>query len=327
MANRRQFLNSLGLLVLCAGAIAQPAHKGIAILVGVSKFDHLKITPLEGPPNDVVLMRGALHALGYRDADVTTLVDTQPAELHPTRNNILRVMRAAAAKLHRGDNAIIYFSGHGSQVPQNIALMKQGYVEPDGLDEVFLTRDTRYWNRATRTVEGALLDDHIGEAISAFTRKGVQVWAIFDTCHAGDMARSPSNPEATIWRGVHGTQLAIPDEELLGTPRADFSQAFSRHRGKAPLILFYASKSDESTPEEYFNLPNALLGSTRSNERRRFGVFTWEIANALATTGRTFDELVDVIRSRYDSRPFPTPGFEGPLQTPVPIRNPLGARK
>lgn len=316
-------------IAVLLGAFASPSLAAFrAILVGVSQFDHLPIQALQGPVNDVDAMVRALRAFGVPSPDIFVLTDKSPSNHHPSRANILRVLREQARTSQSGDWVIVYFSGHGAQIPQRQPVAKGRWVEPDGLDEVFLTRDTKRWDRKKRTVEGALLDDEIGDALAEFTAKGAHVWAIFDSCHAGDMMRSAPRPSGdVIWRGVDAAAVGVPMNllaRMVSAPskRVNLTNRVSTpargHRklsaGTGHAIAFYATRPEESAPEEWyesseFDAPN--IGGVA--QRRRYGVFTWELATALAKKPQTFADLSRTIAQQYQSRPFPTPVFEGNL--------------
>ncbi|MDA7922098.1 hypothetical protein N9B73_10105 [Verrucomicrobiales bacterium] len=59
----------------------------------------------------------------------------------------------------------------------------------DGLDELFLPADTTEWNPATKTIEGAIIDDEIKEWVDEIRETGAFVWIVFDSCHSGTMTR------------------------------------------------------------------------------------------------------------------------------------------
>ena len=300
-----------------------------AILIGVSQFDHLKITPLEGPKNDVMLMAATLQARGVPDKNVIRLVDSEAQHYQPTRTNILRVLAETAKTSRRNDLIIVYFSGHGAQVPQPKPVPKGRWIEPDGLDEVFLTRDTKLWDKRKQRVEGALLDDDIGVALAALTKRGVHVWAIFDTCHAGDMIRSTTVSDgAPVLRGINATILGVPLAMVSATaidsppPRTIRSSAMNSLvrqqvsmskplNGK--LVAFYATQPDEAAPEELFPYPDSFIDLPSRTVNGRFGIFTWELANAMRQSYGSYAELAKAITAKYEARPFPTPLFEGDL--------------
>ena len=327
------FVRSVMVLSL-AFALSADAHAQRAVLVGVSKFDHLNITPLEGPPNDVALMAAALSRRGIPAAKIVQLTDTARSDLLPTRANILRVLGEQARMTKPGEVVVIYFSGHGAQVPQVTPVAAGNWVEPDGLDEVFLTRDTKLWDRNQQKVEGAILDDEIGAALAQFTKKGARVWAIFDTCHAGDMARAVSLPHnsSTVWRGVNPLELGVPAEALAqgnldqkaksgsglasrGAMRAGLmsSGRTDKDGARKEMVLFYASQSDEAAPEELFKRPDIDVFSGNENASLRFGVFTWAVADALGAATSHYRDIAHLIARRYSNRSTPTPLIAGPL--------------
>ena len=314
--------------------ITSVAAETRAILVGVSKFDHLNIAPLEGPLNDVKLMDIALQARGLDARNIIKLTDDSPESYKPRRANILRVFSGMAKASIANDIVMVYFSGHGAQVPQPTPVPKGRWLEPDGLDEVFLTRDTKLWDKKNQRVEGALRDDEIGDALQAFTKRGVDVWAIFDSCHAGDMVRgSPMTDNAPILRGVDATALGVSTAAMRAVTYRGASQRSNRSgsisrlalpqglSSKTPnsanLVAFYATQPDEAAPEELFPYPASFVDSQSRPVRGRFGVFTWELAGAIAQAHRSYAELAKAIMARYETRPFPTPQFEGDLARPL----------
>ena len=94
-------------LVLAAHPVAAETR---AILIGVSKFDHLKIAPLDGPLNDVALMDIALRARGLPSQKIIKLTDYSAENYKPRRANILRVFAETAKTSLANDALIVYFS-------------------------------------------------------------------------------------------------------------------------------------------------------------------------------------------------------------------------
>ena len=101
-----------------------------AILIGVSLFDQLPIRALEGPPNDVTLMNDTLLALGVRQQNIVKLVDSARPDLLPRRASILLVLGEEARRAKRGETVVVYFSGHGAQVPQAIPVQRVDGLSP-----------------------------------------------------------------------------------------------------------------------------------------------------------------------------------------------------
>jgi hypothetical protein len=204
-----------------------------ALLIGVSNYPSLAQNKrLRGPANDVQIMRASLLQSGIASSAITTLADgvvdqtAKPNQANsqasvqanlPTKQNIISGLRGLAQRAKPGDWVIVYFSGHGSQQPQPPAskLPLGTYIEPDGLDEIFLPYDVGRWNGAKGVVDGALIDDEIGLEFDNITQRGIKLWAIFDTCHSGGMAKSIHlGDNAPVNRFVTAESLGVPAEAL-----------------------------------------------------------------------------------------------------------------
>lgn len=308
-------------VALLAGAVPLQAAPQ-ALLVGVSGYPSLpEARRLRGPRNDVPLMRDALLRAGMSAAGVTLLADGVPgSRALPTRQAILSAMADLAARATPGDWVVVYFSGHGSQQPQpRLPAGSGAHREPDGLDEIFLPYDIGDWDGRAGGVRGALVDDEIGAALAAITARGARVWAIFDTCHAGDMARS--------WQGAApGVSHRNVPPDALGVPATAGALPSPRRTPTAPpggAVVFYAAQPDEPALEEPLPEAGAAGAPGSGAQRRVHGYFTWLIAQALAQQGgaardpaqpgTTLAALARRVAQGYASRPFPTPLFEGNL--------------
>lgn len=301
---------AVGLLCLALPALAAPQ----ALLVGVSGYPALpEARRLRGPRNDVPLMRDALQRAGMPPEGIVLLADGVPGSAGlPTRSAILAALAALAAGAGSGDWVVVYFSGHGSQQPQPPVPPGSGrYVEPDGLDEIFLPYDIGRWDGRIGTVQGALVDDEIGDALAAISARGARVWAIFDTCHAGDMARTWHGAQpGRSYRAVPPQALGVPAGRAVRPPGPRSAAAPPPAGGR---VVFYASHPDEPAAEEPLpppgGAPNAAL--------KVYGYFTWLIAQELGRQAgqptATLATLAERVAQRYASRPYPTPLFEGDL--------------
>ena len=177
----------LAIIGLMMGTLPSMAAEKYAVLVGVSKYPHLKShLQLEGPVNDVVLMRQVLREKGFADDHIQVLAEGDQTRL-PTRNNILTTLTRLTEQVQADDFVFLYFSGHGSQQP--IASAANKHREPDGLDELFLPRDIGYWQDDVGVVENAIVDDELNTVITTLRDKGAFTWAVFDSCHSGTMTR------------------------------------------------------------------------------------------------------------------------------------------
>src|SRR4051812_27267299 len=98
-----------------------------ALLIGVNGYDNAQ--DLHGCLNDVALMSEVLTGYGF--AEQTLVVDP-----NNTRDEMLDAFEAFVAKVAKDDEAVVFYSGHGSQV------LDVNGDEPDGRDETIVPRDS-----------------------------------------------------------------------------------------------------------------------------------------------------------------------------------------
>jgi uncharacterized caspase-like protein len=287
---------------LLATVLAVPAWAANhALLVGVGSYPALPERRLLGPANDVRLMADSLQALGWPPAQLRVLADQ--GDGLPTRANILQALARLADVSRRGDWVLLYFSGHGAQVP----------APGGGVDEVFLARDASAWQPREAGLPGALRDKELRQALQRIRAQGAHVWAVFDTCHAADMLRGRLLP----WRYLSAAELKLPlpGLQLAYRSPAPLRQTQPPKGGLGHYIGFFAAGRDEGTLEE------ALPDPDQPGRMSAFGVFTWELVRALRAGDATdFAALAARVQAAYQARPFPTPEFVGDLALPLPRR-------
>ncbi len=88
-----------------------------ALLIGVEKYQ--KELPLAFTVNDVTILAKTLRERnGFGADEVLTMTDdAEPANLRPTRANLIEAIPRWLARIGRGDRLIVYFSGHGFRDP------------------------------------------------------------------------------------------------------------------------------------------------------------------------------------------------------------------
>ena len=341
----RSVLNRSAVTALLLGSLlflSKSAYgETFALLVGVSGYPSLpEQRRLRGPANDVALLRSALIRSGLQPKNIAVLADgVVDSQALPTHGNILEKMRVVGTTAKTGDWVVMYFSGHGSQQPQppKSKLPNGTYIEPDGLDEIFLPYDVARWNGQTLSVEGALIDDEVGAEFASMSKRGVRVWAIFDTCHAGDMAKGVTRrDDGPVTRYVSPISLGIPSD-LMQAAKTIAAAGQVRPKGSSTagarpvsqlkhadqgLVTFYASHSDEPATEEFLPAPTeGTKDAAPDRPKRYFGLFTYLLAQALPSWKGDFRELADGIAQRYKTRPYPTPMFEGNLNLTPSFRH------
>ena len=308
---------SLFIIAFAASVITKDgnASEKYALLIGVSNYPSLpENRQLPGAKNDVLLMRNVLGNIGFHKANITLLADNVDGTSTPTRKAILTALDEIRDKSLSGDFVYLHFSGHGSQQP--ILDKALAAKETDGLDEIFLPADIGRWDGKIGTVRNAIIDNEFEAAITAIRQKGVFVWTVFDTCHAGTLNRGLRDT-LELSREVAPLELGIP-AKLMGrvlsarrgiTPKrvddAWSGNSSNNANSLGAYIAFYASQSDQITTETKFKVGDHFAVH---------GTFTFAIAQTInAKPKLSYRELSQQILNQYatHNRFFPTPLFEG----------------
>jgi formylglycine-generating enzyme required for sulfatase activity len=90
-----------------------PAGKKYAVVVGINRYAHKKLTPLKYAENDATALAEVLTRAGY---EVVLLTDSaKKASLQPTRANIEARLREVLEKCRGGETVLLALAGHGLQ--------------------------------------------------------------------------------------------------------------------------------------------------------------------------------------------------------------------
>lgn len=288
----RTLARALALLLLFSASLTHATDH--ALLIGVADYPNLpRRLWLQGPVNDVALVKTLLLEKGFSANNINTLVSRAGPANEPTRANIVQSFVSMRARVKPGDRVFFYLAGHGSQQPQPKDHPGRP-TEADGLDEVFLPADVQKWDGtgAQAFIAQALLDDEIGEWIDSLVDAGAVVWGVFDTCHAAGMARGPGQGNRqTRSRAVSPAELGIaaaantptraPVSQRLasvstgegdGMRRVPGTYANGRTDGRS---LAFAARGHEPASEEWLPRGTSLRGA------RMQGVFTWHLVQHL----------------------------------------------
>ena len=318
----RIFLASVfGSLIIFATALVGVtiAHaENYALLIGVSGYPTLSAAHrLEGPRNDVVLLRDLLSRQGFKQANIRILADGVPGAEEPTRARIMDALDTLADKVRPDDFGFVSFSGHGSQQPDD---PNNPNRKPDGLSSTILPFDIGKWSGPAKSVENAITDHQFGAALNKIRANGAFVWAVLDSCHSAMMTRGNE-----VGRSVSPADLGVPADALQ---KAAADAAVSRSRGigdgsefdisrnpathVSGIAGFFAAQSWQEAPE--MGLPPA------SAEQKPYGLFTFTLAHLIEQYPHiTYQQLDQRIRQEYGrlNRSGPTPLALGELTARV----------
>lgn len=291
---KRYLVLFLVLLTTTTAAMAEPRTR--AVLVGVGDYLTLD-ADLQGPPNDVALMADMLVRRGVAAGDITALTDPG-AQLPngirsdtPDRDKILSTFASAIADSQSGDTVVFYFSGHGTQAPDDNG------DEQGGFDELFLPRDAGNWNGAAGDVENAIRDDDLAVLAAQAADKGVKLVGIIDACHSATGFRAVGGDSAGRARYIDPVALGIPD--------APDVSAASAPPPSGEFVFLYAAQSDQRA----FEYPVEDAGW--------YGDFTRNLVNVLLEVpDLTYEQLAQATTMRLRTRSgqaAQTPDIEGTL--------------
>ena len=178
MTSRRTKFGMAALALLVLGAGPSPADAGQkALLIGAGAYPYLPDAfQLRGPGNDVRSMNAFLvREWGFSSSDIRVLEDEEA-----TKQGMLKALRVwLPGATEPGDRVVIYFSGHGSRVPD------ENGDERDDMDETFIPTD---FGRGGQRAEDMLIDDELADALARMSDR--QILLIADSCHSGTVTRS-----------------------------------------------------------------------------------------------------------------------------------------
>ena len=149
-----------------------------ALLIGINKYQ-IAGADLRGCVNDVKDLAAALVEFhGFKRGDIEVLTDAA-ATKKAMQSGIQKLVREAK----KGDVALLHYSGHGSNVPDDNS------DEADGRDEILCPTDLN-WDDPFR-------DDWLRKTFDGI-RSGVSFTAIMDCCHSGTNTRAILPPDAPV---------------------------------------------------------------------------------------------------------------------------------
>lgn len=148
----------------------------LALLVGVDRYPYLpEENQLKNCANDARLLAHVLRErFGFAEEGLTFLLDEAA-----TRDGILAGLKRLLDRAQAGDSLLFYYSGHGSQTPD------EDGDEADGMDETIVPHDSGRGDHPSRDI----LDDEIHAWILKASAVTPDLTLIADTCFSGGLAR------------------------------------------------------------------------------------------------------------------------------------------
>jgi hypothetical protein len=168
----------LWLILMSAALVSTARGEDRALLIGVGRYAHFD-DRLNGVSLDLDMMMETAQLMGFQKKGIKILDHEQATTVNVNRTFENWLMQG----LEPEDRVLIYFSGHGSQVPD------ENNDEPDQFDEVLLLYDTTLTVKNGRqSLNGVLHDDEFNGMLAQIKSRNILV--ILDACHSGSATRS-----------------------------------------------------------------------------------------------------------------------------------------
>ena len=272
-----------------------------ALLIGINKYQ-IPGADLRGCVNDVKDLSAALvQFCGFKKSDITVVTD-QAATKKAMQAGISRLVRDSK----KGDVAVVHYSGHGSNVPDDNG------DESDGRDEILCPTDLNW--------DDPLRDDWLRTTFDG-VRAGVNLTVVMDCCHSGTNTRAILRPDAPIKERYLPSPSSLKAVESGRKPPKTVTSELRRS----------ARASRKARDIVTAELPEVLLTGCRDTQTsadafingRYNGALTFALVDAIrASQGRlTYRELHDRVAAVLKTRKFDqvpqlegrTQGFEQPV--------------
>ena len=273
-----------------------------AVLIGVEDYPHVGrraglTMGLPGPSNDVKRLSALLeNRYGVKSSDMRIVRDSE-ATHEGIKAAISGWLTETVAK---GDLALIYFSGHGSQLPD------ANGDEQDGKDEALVCDDV---NPDNPSLGQYVIDDELAVWFKGLAAKGARVVFVADCCHSGTISRDmvggsmdkfmPAPPKLVKDLGGWASAKSMVRKEASQDDDAD-------------VTLVAACLDDQTSATACF--PGVFW----------MGAFTHELVDYLGTSpvNPTYHALAGYLQKSVSVRFHQTPQVSGPdlsarfLETP-----------
>ncbi|MGO9803605.1 MAG: caspase family protein [Steroidobacteraceae bacterium] len=233
-------------LLIAAESIARPK----ALLIGVADVPH---NALPGIDLDIDNMKKVAAIMGFQPGDIKVLYNEQATYAN--------VKQALGSWVREGvqpqDHVLIYFSGHGTLVPDP----SPGNV--GGTDDALVLHDVaRTTVQGRATLKNVLIGHELGAALAAIASRNVLV--LVDACHSGTATRTLSlgNERLGVGSGV------MKFFSYPGMPTGH-TRALKMHSGDENYAALSAARDDEFA-----------VGTEQG------GLFTLGVVEAITTASR-----------------------------------------
>ena len=213
-------------------SINSTTSKKYALVIGINYTG--KSFSLSGCIPDANNIKNLLNEWGF---ETTLMTDNTGGNLYPTRDNILTQITSHITRLASDDILVIYYSGHGSRVTDQI-----NGDEISGLDSCIVPIDV-----SPVSSVGYIRDDSIRtELVKATT--GSNVFTVFDSCNSGSVCDLKYCYFDTSYRGsLEQSITSLSNTDFISRTNVITNNKYSDTN--ANIISLSGSRDDELSLE------------------------------------------------------------------------------
>ncbi|MDA8019480.1 MAG: caspase family protein [Thermoanaerobaculia bacterium] len=248
-------------------------HRLRALVIGIDEYPFLDPDRrLRGAVADANAIASVMREQSSK-LDLTKLLNSRAS-----REAVLGALDDLVAATRSDDEVLVYWSGHGSQVPNQA----NDDEEEDGWDETLVPYDSGRGRHPNRDI----LDDEIYTRIKALNKVTDRITFILDSCHSGTAVRTgvrgvPRDGRSAAASGLSSRTEAPSNDKAA--PRGS-SGWLPAPDADTRYLLLAACRDDQ----EALELP--FRGQMR-------GAFTWALCRELERTqpGTTWKSVFGVV--------------------------------
>jgi Caspase domain len=231
-----------------AGEEAATPRK-LALLVAVADYPaecEALFPDLVGCVNDIELARDLLvERFGFQTSDIVMLADAAA-----THEAVVRAFHEhLIARAGPGTDAVFWYSGHGSRIPDLSG------IEPTGHDSTFVLHDSRVVDP-----DGGydLSDDELRALIDHLVARTARLLVVTDSCHSGGVTRSGSTARRPNARSVPPGTKPLARERIAGfwPPEIELGDDATIAAPRAGFVHIAACTADQIAQENPFPYPD-----------------------------------------------------------------------
>lgn len=190
-----------------------------ALLIGVGEYKNHKPGSerwqlnLPGIDLDINMMKDTARMMGFEPDQIKVIMDEEA-----TTENVKQVMQSWLTEgVNPDDRVLIYYSGHGTNIPD------ENGDEADGVDEVLTMYELGVTRRGGKsTLTGVLRDDDIGQILKRIPSKNTLF--LIDACHSGTATKGLSLSSRSFDQPVGVSKFFYYDN--MPSSKSSFSVAY-----------------------------------------------------------------------------------------------------